>query len=167
MLSFSRRELTRRVTLTMEDMTEVRRCRRPHNQLGFAYQMGFVRLLNRFPMQVPFELVEELVLFMALQLDVEASAIEDYHVRQPTLSEHQQRLIEFLGLRRFNEDAKRELETVVYEAATRLEQGAVLRRLADEALAERRIARGRAVPPPSATHGGYEHAVRAVTCSRG
>jgi hypothetical protein len=37
----------------------------PHNRLGFAYQVGFVRLFGRFPQQQPFELFEELVCFSA------------------------------------------------------------------------------------------------------
>jgi hypothetical protein len=27
------------------------KCRRPHNRLGFAYQVAFVRLFDRFPQQ--------------------------------------------------------------------------------------------------------------------
>jgi hypothetical protein len=36
------------------------KCRRPHNRLGFAYQVAFVRLFDRFPQQQP--LSNELVL---------------------------------------------------------------------------------------------------------
>jgi hypothetical protein len=32
-------------------MNEVAKCRRDHNRLGFAYQIGFARLFNRFPAQ--------------------------------------------------------------------------------------------------------------------
>jgi hypothetical protein len=41
---------------------------RPHNRLGFAYQVAFARLFDRFPQQQPFELLEELVYFSAAQL---------------------------------------------------------------------------------------------------
>ena len=37
----------KRATLDAVDLAEVQGCRRAHNQLGFAYQVGFVRLLNR------------------------------------------------------------------------------------------------------------------------
>ena len=40
--------LAQRATLDAVDLAEVQGCRRAHNQLGFAYQVGFVRLLNRF-----------------------------------------------------------------------------------------------------------------------
>ena len=63
------------------------KCRRPHNRLGFAYQVAFVRLFNRFPQQEPFELFEELGCFSAAQLGLDADLIELYRKRQPTTSE--------------------------------------------------------------------------------
>lgn len=71
MPTFSHREPTRRAALTEADLGESGQCGRPHNQLGFAYQPCFVRLLNRFPIQEPFEVVDDLVLFVALQLGKE------------------------------------------------------------------------------------------------
>jgi hypothetical protein len=56
---FSRNQLKRAATLTEEDFLQLGKCRRPHNRLGFAYQVAFVRLLGRFPQQRPFELIEE------------------------------------------------------------------------------------------------------------
>lgn len=139
--TLSRRELSRRATLTEADLAEVHRCRRAHNQLGFAYQIGFVRLHNRFPVQRPFELEDELVVFTALQLGLDPALMDEYRRRQPTRSEHQQRIVEYLCLRRFDEDARRELEAFVFEAATRLEQNATLRKRAEEFLVEQRILR--------------------------
>ena len=46
-MTFSRHYLAQRATLDAVDFAEVQGCRRAHNQLGFAYQVGFVRLLNR------------------------------------------------------------------------------------------------------------------------
>jgi hypothetical protein len=65
---FSRDQLKRAASLTEEDFVQLGKCRRPHNRLGFAYQVGFVRLFDRFPQQQPFELFEELVCFSAAQL---------------------------------------------------------------------------------------------------
>src|ERR1700730_11557277 len=65
---FSRDQLKRAASLTEEDFVQLAKCRRPHNRLGFAYQVAFVRLFNRFPQQQPFELIEELVCFSAAQL---------------------------------------------------------------------------------------------------
>src|SRR5260370_6239700 len=65
---FSRDQLKRAASLTEEDFVQLGKCRRPHNRLGFAYQVGFVRLFDRFSQQQPFELFEELVCFSAAQL---------------------------------------------------------------------------------------------------
>jgi len=51
---FSRDQLKRVASLTEEDFVELGKCRRPHNRLGFAYQVAFVRLFDRFPRQQPF-----------------------------------------------------------------------------------------------------------------
>ena len=45
-MTFSRHYLAQRATLDAVDLAEVQGCCRAHNQLGFAYQVGFVRLLN-------------------------------------------------------------------------------------------------------------------------
>jgi Domain of unknown function (DUF4158) len=54
---FSRDQLKRAAILTEEDFAQLGKCRRPHNRLGFAYQVAFVRLFDRFPQQQPFELL--------------------------------------------------------------------------------------------------------------
>jgi hypothetical protein len=76
---------------------------RPHNRLGFAYQVAFVRLFNSFPQQQPFELFEEVVYFSAAQLGLDAGLIELYRKRQPTISEHQQTIAGYLRLRPFGD----------------------------------------------------------------
>ena len=83
---FFRDQLKRAASLTEEDFVQLGRCRRPHNRLGFAYQVAIVRLLGRFAQQ-PFELFEELVCFSAAQLGLDAGLIEPYRRRQPTISE--------------------------------------------------------------------------------
>jgi hypothetical protein len=54
---FSREQLKRAASLTEEDFVQLGKCRRPHNRLGFAYQVAFVRLFDRFLQQQPFELL--------------------------------------------------------------------------------------------------------------
>ena len=79
---FSRDQLKRAASLTEEDFVELGKCRRPHNRLGFAYQVAFVRLFDRFPQQQPFELFEKLVCLSAAQLGLDAELIELYSKRQ-------------------------------------------------------------------------------------
>jgi hypothetical protein len=54
-----RGQLVREATLTAADLAEVAKCRRDHNRLGFAYQIGFGRLFSRFPAQQPLEICDE------------------------------------------------------------------------------------------------------------
>ena len=58
---FARQQLKREGRLTADDLAQIGKCRRPQNRLGFAYQLAFVRLLNRFPKQQPFEVIDDLV----------------------------------------------------------------------------------------------------------
>ena len=47
-LSSSRGQMVREASLTEADLAEIAKCRRDQNRLGFAYQVGFVRLFSRF-----------------------------------------------------------------------------------------------------------------------
>jgi TnpA family transposase len=123
---YSREQLIQQVALTAEDMQQIRLCRRDPNRLGFAYQVGFVRLLNRFPQQEPFEVIEELLVYVSVQVELPAALIMAYQQRRQTVSEHQQRIMDYLHLRRFSEFDREPLEHFVFEAATRLEQTAAL-----------------------------------------
>lgn len=40
--SFSRGQMVREASLSQDELAEVAHCRRDHNRLGFAYQIGFV-----------------------------------------------------------------------------------------------------------------------------
>ena len=138
-LSFTRAQLVRQGTLTETDLAEVEACRRDHNRLGFAYQIGFVRLFHRFPAQQPFEICQELLNFVALQLQLDASLGEIYAARQPTVSEHQTRIREYLGLIPFGADQMEALEKFIFAEAMRLEHAAALLSRAREFLTERHV----------------------------
>jgi hypothetical protein len=108
--SFSRGKLVREASLTQADMNEVAKCRRDHNRLGFAYQIGFARLFNRFPAQQPLEINDELLSFVAVQMNIDSERISDYASWQHTVSEHQARIQQYLGLRPFDLDESNALE---------------------------------------------------------
>jgi hypothetical protein len=74
-LSFSRGRLVREASLTGADLAQIAKCRRDHNRLGFAYQIGFVRLFSRFPDQQPLEVCDELLSFVATQLNIDAASL--------------------------------------------------------------------------------------------
>jgi hypothetical protein len=136
---FSRQQLKRDANLTEDDPRQIRKCRRSHNRLGFAYQVAFVRLFNRFPKQQPFEVLDELVSFSAAQLEIDASLIGLYRERQQTISEHQQIIASYLGLRHFGDAEAVQLEKFVFEESWHLEQTNPLKAQAAEFLKEQRI----------------------------
>jgi hypothetical protein len=61
------------------------------------------------------------------QLGLDAGLIELYRKRQPTISEHQQTIADYLKLRPFDDAAVTQLEKFLFEEACRLEQLTLLR----------------------------------------
>jgi len=136
---FSRQQLKRAAALHGEDLKQIAKCRRSHNRLGFAYQVAFVRLFNRFPQQRPFEVLDELVSFSAAQLGVHADLIGLYRECQQTISERQLAIAGYLGLHHFGEADAAQLERFVLEESWHLEQTAALKTQALEFLREQQI----------------------------
>ena len=108
------------------DRQEIALRRGPHNRLGFAYQVAFVRVLGRFPQQAPLEIDGEILRFAALQLGADGETIHAYAGRQQTVSEHQQRIGEYLRLRAFDAAAGERLARFLEDEALRLERTASL-----------------------------------------
>ena len=96
------------------------------NRLVFAYQVAFVRVLGRFLQQTPLENDGEILRFAALQLGADAETIHAYARRQQTVSEHQQRIGEYLRLRAFDAAAGERLAEFLKDEALRLERTASL-----------------------------------------
>jgi hypothetical protein len=136
---YSRRQLKREAALNERDLVEVGKCRRAQNRLGFAYQLAFVRLLNCFPKQEEFEVLDDLVNFTAVQLGVDAGLIDFYRRRRQTISEHQRAIIAHLGLREFGDAEVGALATFIFEESCRLERTVSLHARAKEFLKEQRI----------------------------
>src|SRR4051812_29929442 len=138
-LSFTRGQMVREASLTAADLAEVDKCRRDYNRLGFAYQIGFVRLFSRFPDQQPLEVCDELLSFIAMQLNIDVAGLEGYAVRQHTVSDHQARIRDYLKLVAFDLERAEALERFVFEESCRLEQTASLVARAREFLKERHV----------------------------
>ena len=122
----SRPSLIRDATFLEADRREIALRRGPHNRLGFAYQVAFVRVLGRFPQQAPLEIDGEILRFAALQLGADAEKIHAYARRQQTVSEHQQRIGEYLRLRTFDTTASERLARFLEDEALRLDRTASL-----------------------------------------
>ena len=63
--------MIREAFLTEGDLAELALCPRDHDRLGSAYQVGVVRLFHRFPTHKPLELSDELLSFVAMQLNLD------------------------------------------------------------------------------------------------
>lgn len=101
-ISCNREQLVSVARFSDLDLDFVNQCRHDHTRLGFAYQLAHVRLFNIFPNQKPFEVNQEVLAFVSLQLGLDEQLIVRYSNRQPTISGHQEAIRNFLGLRLFN-----------------------------------------------------------------
>lgn len=136
---YTHQQLLSIAKLSQADLKMIDQCRRDYTRLGFAYQLGFVRLANRFPAQRPFEIDDELLTFISVQLDTPSSLIQAYLQRQPTVSEHQERIRIYLQLRRLGDSEMAALKQFLFEEACRLEQTNALMARAEQFLREQRI----------------------------
>ncbi len=114
LIAFSRGQMVREASMDEADLDEVDKCRRDHNRLGFAYQIGFVRLFSRFPSQQPLEICDELLSFVATQLDTDVTQIKGYAARQHTVSDHQARIRDYLKLAVFDSQQAEALQRFVF-----------------------------------------------------
>ncbi len=137
--SFSREELVQRSTLTPEDLLQIDQCRGDFNRVGFAYQLGFVRLMNRFPAQKPLEVLPDLLLFIGNQLHTESAIIQQYERRRQTISEHRFKIRDYLQKRELGELEITLLKNFLFDEACRLEKTDALLCQAKEFLREHGI----------------------------
>ena len=85
---YTHEQLVKYTTFNLEDFRKIKERRRKHNQLGFAYQLVFVRLFNNFPIQQPFEIVNELLVIVSISIEISSDHINQYLERRQTISEH-------------------------------------------------------------------------------
>jgi len=109
-----------------KDIEQINKCRRQHNRLGFGYQLAFIRIVNRFPSQYPFEIMDDILTFTSVQLGIPSDAINLYSNRRQTIDGHRKRIQEHLGLKSFDDDILPIVQTFIFEEACRLEQSNAL-----------------------------------------
>ena len=119
--NFSQQSLAEYGTLKNTDIQAVNRCRNDYNKLGFGYQVAFVKLFNYFPKIVPFEVIEEIVIFVGLQIKVDSKKIEEYSKNRFKIIEHQQEITNYLCLVKFNTENELKIKEYIYNEALRLE----------------------------------------------
>jgi len=139
LLHYPRELIAERVVFTPADQAQIASCRGSHNRLGFAYQMGFLQLTGRFPLQQPLEILGDLLAFVAQELALDPTAIADYAQRQATISAHQELIRLHLGFRPFAVAERDALSRFLLQEATRLEHMPALLAQAEAFLRDRRI----------------------------
>lgn len=100
--------LVRHYTLSDDDLTHIRRRRRPQNRLGFALQLCALRYPGR--LLQPGEVIPEAVLaFIGAQIGVASGDLLDYGAREATRYTHSSDLQRLYDYRPFEGLARREI----------------------------------------------------------
>ncbi len=136
---YSHEQLINTARFDTKDIEQIKRCRREYNRLGFSYQLAFVRLMNRFPAQSPLEILHDILTYVSVQLNISSKFIDAYTQRQPRISEHQETIRNYLGLRQFGENEIAEVKQFIFEEACRLEQTRALFLKTEQFLKEKGI----------------------------
>lgn len=118
---FSQYSLIEYGTLNEQDLKLIQQCRSEYNKLGFAYQLIFVRLLNKVPCQSPLEIIEEIVIYASMQLLLDDSHMDAYSVSRQKISAHQKTIINYLQLTTFNDQTQELLKDFIFQQALQFE----------------------------------------------
>lgn len=125
--------------LSDQDRFRIQKCRGQHNQLGFAYQLMFAKVFNRFPNQIPLEIQSQILSFAVLQLGLKIELINAYQKRQQTISEHQQQIRVYLNLASFNKVVIAQVSDFLFVQAQRIEHTSILLARTEQFLREQSI----------------------------
>lgn len=137
-------DLLRHCILSDDDLTHVRRRRRPANRLGFALQRCALRHPGRLIQ--PGELIPPAMLeFVAAQVGTAGDELAAYGVREPTRYQHSAALQRIYGYRSFEGLAREELTGWAINRAEECSTNEALATAAMEEMRRRRII----VPAPT------------------
>ena len=122
----------RHYTLSDEDLEQIGKRRRPHNQLGFAVQLCALRFPGRALAHGQLR-PAEITSFIAAQLGLKEADLETYAVREETRHEHMALLREAFGYRAFTGRGARDLKAwLEQEAEHATSNEDIARRFVDE-----------------------------------
>ena len=118
MITLTPQALVKLGSLEQSDYRQIKECRGEHNKLGFCYQLLFVKIINRFPAQAPFEIIDDMLTFASLQINISPQKIKPYQKRQATISEHQTKIKIYLGLRKLDEVPAKFINSFIFTEAS-------------------------------------------------
>lgn len=137
--NFTQEMLIKLGSLTSEQQALVKQCRGDPNRLGFCYQLVFIKTTNRLPTQIPFEIIEEILIFAGLQANVSIENIELYQKRRQTISEHQAQIRLFLDLKKFDQNLIPIVGDFIFTESCRLDQISLILIRTEQFLREQKI----------------------------
>lgn len=138
-LHFTQEQLAKVARLSDEDMTLINNCRGEHNKLGCGYQLCYVKLFNRLPVQGSFTPVEELATFVAVQLDLPVELLSRYAAQKANFFRHQEDICAYLGVGRYDQTAAAQLRDYVFQQAQQIQAIESLAVKAMEFLREKKV----------------------------
>lgn len=136
---FTQEQLVQVARLSNEDIEYLNSCQGAQNKIGTAYQICHLKLFNRFPAQSPFEILEELAVFVAMQAGIPKELLAKYALRQPTISAHQEQIRQYLGLHPFTSAVEEGLRDYLFAQALQIQEAESLVLKATEYLPARKI----------------------------
>lgn len=121
----TQRDLARYYTFSNDELRVIKQRRRPHNRLGFAVQLCYLRFPGRvWSLE---EIVPESVIFyIASQLQLDPTLIREYSQRDTTRREHLADIQQEFGFRAFNTSIYKQLSKWLLPFAISSDQGMAL-----------------------------------------
>ena len=119
------RELVRYYTLSADELEFVRRRRRPHNRLGLAVQIAYMRYPGIALPSIP-DVDPRLSAFVAAQVGVAPQELELYGQREMTRLNHAAEVRTLLGVRQSTAEDRDELKDWLFPVALRIDNGFLL-----------------------------------------
>jgi hypothetical protein len=110
------REVIHYFTLSDDEICRAKQRRGVHNILGFAYQIGSLKMLGKFP-ENPRNAPRQVISYLSKQLDIHSVLFLDYPQRETTKWEHAAEIRDFLGYKRFNTKDEKDLRKFLFDSA--------------------------------------------------
>lgn len=120
-------------------MALLKSCRGAYNRLGLGYQLCHLKLFNRFPAYHPFIAVDELVGFVAVQLDVPMEHLSRYTKQKATFFRHQDTIRAHLKVKKYSRSVNAALEDYLMQLAQQIQVVESFFIKATEFLKERKV----------------------------
>lgn len=125
-MKYSKETFLKLANFSQVEIVMINQKRGHQNRLGFAYQLTYVKIYNRFPTQQSVDVDEDILSYVSVLLGLDANSLNKYSTRQATISAHQNEIRAHLNLTRFSEMNTKRIEEFVFQKACQFEQSHAL-----------------------------------------